>query len=579
MAATRDYFKGAIERHGFTGKGQGGNADYLYSQYQKDTKGLDADLAFKALEGGRQFGESDRARYDKLLKERASKQSKAQPQPAPAPKPQPTGTDMSTGNRSTPAKSQPKPKPKLTEYQQSFQDVHDARAPKRQARREAARAGMGDAYKTDINAYDFKSHGMHKFDMKDVDHLRSQGYSDDDIAKYSSNLSVDQLDAQIRLNNTQFAGQHGVKDMAKGAKITDHDVGRGFNVHDVHYLRRQGFSDKEIAAHAHTSVLQGGKSHGLAMANFMHKQGYLDYHHGAWKNAKGKAQAQIKGNNNNNSGNIGVGNTQQNNNSGNIGDGNLQNSQNNNKGVIGSGTQQNNNKGIIGDNNTQLNNSGNVGKDGQGGIGNTNVKDTGDVNNNTELNNQQTQNITQNNDINTTVTGNNNVVTNNQDNSIRNYGGDNRSLIINESNTGVQGGAGRNSRGSYYNTADKAITMGTLGGFFDVDDSPAGQAKFMDMNQTFNRDAQKRYLDFGSNTANRYRNYRSGAFNIENLQKRVDGTGQRFRDMATIQGVKTYGDRAAVTNYPAFEFGDPIKKIESRADKIAKGYKDDIDDV
>ena len=410
-----------------------------------------------------------------------------------------TGTNMSTGNRSTPAKTQQQ----MSDFRRSFQDVVDKRAPKQQARRKAAQAGMGDAYKTDISKYDHAAHGNKKFDMRDVKHLRSQGYSDDDIAKYSSSLGADQLEEGLRQNNRQFAGQHAYQDMAKGSKISDHDVGKGFNISDVKYLRSQGYSDKDIARHAHESVTQGGKRHGNAMSKFMDKQGYLDYYHGDWKKAKGKAQAH----------------------------------------------------------------SGN------------NVKDTGDVNNNTEINNQQTQNVNQNNDINTTVNGNNNTITNNQDNSIRNYGGDNRSLIINESNTGVQGGSGRNSRGSYYNTADKAITMGTLGGFYDVDDSPAGQAKFMDMNQTFNRDAQKRYEGFGANTAKQYSNYRSGAFNIENLQQRVDSTGQRFRDMATIQGVKTYGDRAAVTNYPAFEFGDPIKEITSNADKIAKGYKDDIDDV
>ena len=541
MAASRDYFQDAIKRHGFEGRGDGGNADYLYSQYQKDTKGLDADIAFKALEGGRQFGESDRARYDKLMKERSAQQNKTQSQP--------TGTNMATGNRSTPAKTQQE---QMSGFRRSFQDFADKRAPKRQARREAAQTGMGDAYKTDISKYDYASHGHGKFDMKDVKHLRSQGYSDDDIAKYSSSLSADQLGEGIRQNQSKFAGQHAYKDMAKGSKISDHDVGKGFNMSDVNYLRRQGFSDKEIARHAHESVTQGGKRHGNAMAKFMDKQGYLDYYHGAWKNAKGKAQAHSG--NSGNSGNM-------NNNSGNIGTGN---------------TQQNNNSGIIGNNNAQ--DSFNTGRDGQGGQNNTNVKDTGDVNNNTEINNQQTQNIEQNNDINTNVNGNNNTVVNNQDNSIRNYGGDNRSLIINESNTGVSGGPGSAS-GGYYNTADKAITMGTLGGFYDVDDSPAAQAKFTDMNQTLNRDAQKSYRGFGSTTASKYRNYRSGAFNIENLQQRVDSTGQRFRDMATIQGVNTYGDRAAVTSYPAFEFGDPIKEITSNADKIAKGYKDDIDDV
>ena len=57
-------------------------------------------------------------------------------------------------------------------------------------------------------------------------------------------------------------------------------------------------------------------------------------------------------------------------------------------------------------------------------------------------------------------------------------------------------------RGGYYNAADKAITMGTLGGFYDVDDSPAAQAKFVDHNKRLNRDAQKKYPgDVEYNTA------------------------------------------------------------------------------
>lgn len=78
MVANRDYFTDAVKRHGFEGKGPGGNVDHLMADYKKQTAGLDQELAFKALEGGRQFGESDRARYDKLVKERdASAAAKA----------------------------------------------------------------------------------------------------------------------------------------------------------------------------------------------------------------------------------------------------------------------------------------------------------------------------------------------------------------------------------------------------------------------------------------------------------------------------------------------------------------------
>ena len=205
------------------------------------------------------------------------------------------------------------------------------------------------------------------------------------------------------------------------------------------------------------------------------------------------------------------------------------------------------------------------------------ANNTGDIEQSTEIKNTQEQNVKQDNDITTDINGNNNTVFNNQDNSIRQYGGDNRSMVINEANTGNQSGSG--SSGGYYNAADKAISMATLGGFYDVDDSPAARASFVDQSTTMNRDNQKRYAGMGLQTAAQYTGFRAGDVNMENLQSSIDRAGQKFRDMATIQEVKTYGDRAAVTSYPAFEFGDPIDEVTSNAGDIADDYKDDIDDM
>ena len=51
----------------------------MKSKYDAATKGLDPELAFKALDGGRVFGESDMA-HNKMLAEKnnASQQSKIQ---------------------------------------------------------------------------------------------------------------------------------------------------------------------------------------------------------------------------------------------------------------------------------------------------------------------------------------------------------------------------------------------------------------------------------------------------------------------------------------------------------------------
>ena len=78
--ASKEYFQDAVKRHGFTGKGDGGDADYLLADYNKQTQGLDKDVALEALEGGRHFGESDRKRYDELMSNRGQAKEKAQVQ-------------------------------------------------------------------------------------------------------------------------------------------------------------------------------------------------------------------------------------------------------------------------------------------------------------------------------------------------------------------------------------------------------------------------------------------------------------------------------------------------------------------
>ena len=76
--ADNQYFENAIKKHGFTGKGKGGNANYLREDFNKQTQGLDKDVAMEAMEGGRMFGASDRARYDKLMAQRSGAKEKAQ---------------------------------------------------------------------------------------------------------------------------------------------------------------------------------------------------------------------------------------------------------------------------------------------------------------------------------------------------------------------------------------------------------------------------------------------------------------------------------------------------------------------
>ena len=396
----------------------------------------------------------------------------------------------------------------------TFQDRHRARKPVRQERKAEGLANS-KGYKKDINKYDFAAKGGRKFDGKDLAFLKKAGYSDKQIGKYARSHGGKHLSEGIRHNNSKIAGKYATGDMAKGAKITDHDVGKGFNMADVNYLRSQGFGDAEIAKAANKAVTKDGKRHYNAMAKFMADQGQLNYDFGAWKNAKEKAQEVIK------------------------------NPVNDTPSDTGNGTDDVTKPGF--------------------------PTNPGDDNNNTnKVTANQSQKVTQDNDINTTITGDNNKVFNEQDNSIRQYGGDNRSLIINSD---------RNSRGKYYSDADQAVTMGTLGGFFSPDDSPAAQAKFNDLHKTLNKDAQKKYSNYGAKAASKYSGFRGGEVSVQGLQNQIFKNTQNLADKATIQEVKTYGDRAAKTNYPIFQFGDPIEEITSNAGDIAEGYKKDINSI
>ena len=79
------------------------------------------------------------------------------------------------------------------------------------------------------------------------------------------------------------------------------------------------------------------------------------------------------------------------------------------------------------------------------------------------------QNVNQDNDQSNSVTGDNNYVYQNQDNSIRNYGGDNNSFVYNSG-----GGEG----------PDTPATMATLAGYYAPDDSHGAQAARLDRNVT-----------------------------------------------------------------------------------------------
>ena len=66
------------KNHFKQGSNWGSKDQGRYDAYMRATRGLDQDLAFKALQGGQTFGSSDRARYNKLKSERDKKKAAEQ---------------------------------------------------------------------------------------------------------------------------------------------------------------------------------------------------------------------------------------------------------------------------------------------------------------------------------------------------------------------------------------------------------------------------------------------------------------------------------------------------------------------
>ena len=142
--------------------------------------------------------------------------------------------------------------------------------------------------------------------------------------------------------------------------------------------------------------------------------------------------------------------------------------------------------------------------------------------------NDMEQTVTQDNDIETSITGDNNYVNNQQDNSIRQYGGDNRQFTY---------VGGKDSR------LDTPASMATLGGIWGVDDSPAAQAKFTDLYSTLNRDSQKRYSDTSSIAMGAIKRADQNEFiNTNAVDKRIYDREMYSRAKSDMMGMNLFGD-------------------------------------
>ena len=151
---------------------------------------------------------------------------------------------------------------------------------------------------------------------------------------------------------------------------------------------------------------------------------------------------------------------------------------------------------------------------------------------------KQDYNNNMDNDIVAEIKGNNNFAKFYQDNSIRNYGGDQRSFTY---------------VGGKKPLLDTPVSAATMSGFYDPDFSPSGQAKFVDMYTTMNNDNQKRRKALTPSIAEEMIR-RAGTlpgFDHRVLDKANRMSEQISRDRVTNMSLNLYGDtfKAGVPNW------------------------------
>ena len=193
-----------------------------------------------------------------------------------------------------------------------------------------------------------------------------------------------------------------------------------------------------------------------------------------------------------------------------------------------------------------------------------------------ELNPTFTSN--QKNPIKTDIDGDYNTVTNNQDNSLRQYtidASDNRRYYGGSNRTfNYKGGDGLSK------LYDTPVSMATMGGYYDVDDSPAAQAKFFDLHTTLNSDYQKEHRKDvrtkGSGTFDHNSDV-SRAINPALFYKEIRESPGRSFKMSDDRMQRMYGDVAGykMPTYQMPEPGEPIEYGKQKELSDGSGDKDD----
>ncbi len=174
---------------------------------------------------------------------------------------------------------------------------------------------------------------------------------------------------------------------------------------------------------------------------------------------------------------------------------------------------------------------------------NASVDNTQTQNANTDV--SQSLDVTQDNDINNNINGDNNFVSNTQDNSVRQYGGNTK--VFN-----YQGGGDLN---------DSPVSAGTMAGMFHEEDSPARSAAFLDRYMTQNKDYQKQFQNKNHAQDAISKADRNQTINIDNLDQRISDRTKANRARSTVMAGDIFGDmfNFSPDSFKGPEAQDPVE--------------------
>ena len=132
-------------------------------------------------------------------------------------------------------------------------------------------------------------------------------------------------------------------------------------------------------------------------------------------------------------------------------------------------------------------------------------------------------------------------------------------------NSRTYGGSYRNFEynGSGNPATDTPVSAATMGGFYDVDDSPAANAARVDRQSDQNTQLQAKYSDTSGIAQGAIDRAGENAYiDPAALDKRVSASAQNMFDMSTMMGANIFGDMSAYKP-PTWNSPKPAEKIKA----------------